>query len=88
MESPSSFLDSVSPEIEHLVREALQSQGDLREYSKNIEKELHEVKIKTFFPIIYVIIACFNSSRALLVITNYNTYNIWHFLRLRVNEFL
>jgi hypothetical protein len=39
------LLDHVSPEIEHLVREALQSQGDLREYSKNIEKELHEVRV-------------------------------------------
>lgn len=41
--SAGDLLDSVSPEIEYLVREALQSQGDLREYSKNIEKELHEV---------------------------------------------
>lgn len=40
-----SLLEEVSPEIEHLVREALQSQGDLREYSKNIEKELREVRI-------------------------------------------
>ncbi len=38
-----SLLDEVNPEIEHLVREALQSQADLREYSKNIEKELREV---------------------------------------------
>lgn len=27
---------------------ALQSQGDLREYSKNIEKELREVKFSTY----------------------------------------
>jgi hypothetical protein len=39
------LLDQVSPEIEHLVREALQSQGDLREYSKNIEKELRQVRV-------------------------------------------
>ncbi|XP_021948415.1 vacuolar protein sorting-associated protein 52 homolog [Folsomia candida] len=39
-----SLLEEVSPEIEHLVREALQSQGDLREYSKNIEKELREAE--------------------------------------------
>lgn len=40
---PVGLLEEVNPEIEHLVREALQSQGDLREYSKNIEKELREV---------------------------------------------
>jgi len=49
-----SFLQGVNPEIEHLVRDALQSQGDLREYSKSVEKELvevHSFKNQSQFPI-------------------------------------